>query len=165
MEQPRLELRPGSGVLYKFFEDFRLLRADVPSEQPIRERDLVVAHHPDPEIGALRYSVQRVWQHRVTGHWCIKARLLGEKPKRGPRNEPRTHDYTKPTLEWGHNIALADVRSDGTIHLVGWGFGLREQDRIRLSTPALKTYVIHWIEYSDDPADFWRAVIKEKNDG
>lgn len=165
MEQPKIELWPDSGVLYKFFEDFRLLRADVPTSEPIRERDLVVAHHPDPEIGALRYSVQRAWKHKEQNFWCFSACLLDERPTRSPRAEPLTHDYRRPTLTRGHNVAMVDIHSDGAIHLVGWGFGLREQDRIQLSTPADKTYVIEWVEYSDDPADCWRAILKEKKDG
>lgn len=165
MEQVKFELRPGDGTLYKFFDEFRLLRADVRSEVRVNVYDLVDAHHPDAEIGPLRYCVQRVYQHPATGLWCFQARLTGEKPQWARRPTPRTHDYTREALGVGHSFEVLEIRADGSSYLMGWGHGLHEGDLVCISTPVQKTLVVDWVEYSGDPPDLWRGVFKEKKDG
>jgi hypothetical protein len=160
VEHPKLELRPGDGVLYKFFEDYRLLRADVVLEGSFQEGDLVVAHHPDPDLEPLRYRLKRVWRQEDKGLWCFTASLLGEVPSWGKRPTPKIHDYTDGVARWGHDLAQ---RTKGG-RAIGWGVGLREGDLLLVSKPDT-TYIIESVKYTDDPPDMWFATVKEKKDG
>lgn len=160
MEFPKLELRPESGVLWKFFEGFRLLRADVAADGGFAPGDLVVAHHPDPEVEPLHYRVKRAFQRSDNGLWCVAAVLTSKVPRWDKRETPKTHDYTASTVGWGHDLVLK-LRNSGLALAQGWGVGLRDGDFIVVSSPRPATYTIVALEYETDPADMWKATLKE----
>jgi hypothetical protein len=164
VENPKLELHPHDGVLYKFFDGYRLLRADVALAVELVVGDLVVAHHPDPEIGPLCYKVTRIFQVNDGGLWTLAATLTGDAPSWGARAVPKNHDYTESAIHWGHNLYLSP-RQNGVASAMGWGVGLRVGDLVRVSRPKPVTYLVESLDYEDDPPDLWRATLTEKTNG
>lgn len=82
-----------------------------------------------------------------------------------PRADSKTHDYTE--RYWGHDITGRQFDKKGHLHLVGWGYGIRRGDFLRLPQNGSNdplgrknpTYRVRDIQYYLNPPDMWRAVL------
>ena len=154
--QPKRELWLGAGAHYKFVNHYRSLVGEV-VEGPVAIDEVVLAAHPDGEIGLLEYRTAHVERRIETEAWSFRAELVGEPPNWGPRATPRVHDFTRQ--RWGHELRFE--RGERAKRCFGWALGLRQGDFFLVQRPGTRMYLIEQIQYDDDPVDLFFAHVKE----
>lgn len=74
-----------------------------------------------------------------------------------------THDYTRATRYYGHDIYWRPIDKGGLrLDAGGWGRGIKPGDFILITNPkdgAESRYQVESVEYYGNPNDQWRAVL------